>query len=141
MNTKTRIGLADESLRQLEKITGGKLTLGKALWAIRMCKEMSQTEFAAKLGMSKQQLCDIERGRKNVSPKLAAYYAKQLGESEKQFICLALQDMLDRSGLKITVEVKSSEPTKGKHEDVPLHIWNKLGTKLGHNVGAVGQSS
>ena len=35
------------------------------------------------------------------------YYAKQLGESEKYFVCLALQDMLDRDGLKITVEVKS----------------------------------
>lgn len=94
------------SLKALEKITGGKLTLGKTLWAIRMSDELTQVEFADSLDMSKQQLCDIEHGRKVVSPKLAAWYAKKLGYSQEQFIRLALQDMLDREGLKVTVEIK-----------------------------------
>ena len=61
---------------------------------------------AKKLNISKQHLCDIERGRKPVSPKLAAEYALKLGYSEKQFIRLALQDELDRAGLLFSVEIK-----------------------------------
>ena len=86
--------------------TGGKLTLAKLLWSIRMSDEMSQVGFAELLHMSKQQLCDIEHNRKSVSPKLAAVYAKKLGYSQEQFIRLALQDLVDREGLDVTIEVK-----------------------------------
>ncbi|MDF1795366.1 MAG: helix-turn-helix transcriptional regulator [Coxiellaceae bacterium] len=106
MSTKSKV--TSKALKQLEKITGGPLTLAKLLWSIRMSEELTQVEFAAQLKMSKQQLCDIERGRKPVSPKLAAEYAKKLGYSEKQFIRLALQDLLDRAGLHFEVELKKA---------------------------------
>jgi len=99
--------ITKQTLRDMEKITGCKLTLGKLIWAIRECDEMSQVEFAKKLGISKQHLCDIERGRKNVSPGLAAAYADRLGYLPQQFIQLALQGIADRDGLKIFVEVKT----------------------------------
>ena len=94
------------SMRQIEKITGGKLTLGKLLLAIRECDEMAQVEFAEKLGCSKQHLCDIEHDRKNISPRMAASYAKILGYSQEQFVRLALQNIVDRDGIKVLVEIK-----------------------------------
>ena len=92
-------------MKSLEKITGGKLTFAKLLWAIRTADEESQVDFAAKLGITRQHLCDLEHGRKSVSPKLAAKYAGILGYSREQFIRLALQDIVDRDGLNVQIEV------------------------------------
>lgn len=104
MSTENKIN--DHTIKQIEKITGGKLTLGKLLLSIRECEEIAQTEFAEKLGCSKQYLCDIEHDRKNVSPKMAVNYAKTLGYSPEQFIRLALQSIVDRDGIKMVVEIK-----------------------------------
>lgn len=106
MNINSKI--TRNTLDKIEKITGGPLTLGKLIWAIRQSEEMTQVDFAEQLGISKQHLCDIEHGRKPVSPKLAAEYAVKLGYSEKQFIRLALQDELDRAGLPFEVEIKKA---------------------------------
>lgn len=94
-----------KSLKAIEKITGTKLTLGKLLWAIRQSEELSQVEFAEKLGITKQHLCDLEHQRKFISPKLAANYADKLSYAKEQFIRLAFQDMVDREGLDMLVEV------------------------------------
>ena len=109
MNIKNKT--TAETLGIIEKATGCKLTLGKLIWSIRECEEMSQVEFAKKLGISKQHLCAIEHERKSISPKLAAIYAKRLGYLPQQFIQLSLQDIVDREGLSITVEIK---PLVGK---------------------------
>lgn len=96
----------------MEKITGGKLSLGKLIWAIRQSEEITQVDFAVQLQISKQQLCDIENGRKLVSPKLAAIYAKKLGYSKEQFIRLSLQDLVDRDKLGVLIEVELNEKSK-----------------------------
>ncbi|MDO8953427.1 MAG: helix-turn-helix transcriptional regulator [Gammaproteobacteria bacterium] len=88
----------------------GKLTFGKMLWSLRKCDEISQTEFAKKLGVSKQYLCDIEKERTGVSVEKAQEMAKTLGYSEKQFIRLALQDQLTHAGIKF--EIHLEEPYK-----------------------------
>ena len=105
MSTKNE--MTQQTLKLIEKITGGKLTLGKLIWAIREGEEMSQVDFAKKLGVSKQYLCDLEHNRKTTSPKLAAEYANKLGYSKEQFIRLSLQDIVDRDGLNISVEIVS----------------------------------
>ncbi len=97
--------LTQKTLKTLEKLAGTKLTLGKLLLAIRQADEMTQVAFAEKLDISKQHLCDIEHDRKSVSPQLAASYAEKLGYSQEQFIRLCLQDMVDRGGLDVIVEV------------------------------------
>jgi transcriptional regulator with XRE-family HTH domain len=89
----------------LEQLSGGSLTLGKLINSIRMCDEISQVEFANKLGISRQHLCDIEHDRKIVSPKLAAQYATILGYPVSQFIRLALQAILDRDNLDVAVDI------------------------------------
>ena len=86
----------------------GPLTIGKLLSAIRLGEEMSQTEFADKLDISKSHLCDIEQDRKNVGPERAAKFAKILGYPPEQFVRLALQGVLDKEGLRMTVSVQAA---------------------------------
>lgn len=91
------------ALIKLEAISGTELTFGNMLWSIRKCEYITQTNFAKRLGISSQHLCDIEHGRKIVSPQLAAKYASILKENQEQFIRLALQAALDKAGLNYDV--------------------------------------
>ena len=91
--------------KQMENITGNKLTLGKAIWSIRACEEASQSEYADKLGVSKQYLSALENDRKTVSVKQAQKFAQILGQSDKVFIELALQDLLDRNHIHYSVDL------------------------------------
>ena len=84
----------------MEEITGGPLTLSALLYAIRVGEEMSQAEFALRIGVSKSHICDIEKGRKHVSPMRAMQFAKILKYSEEQFVCLALQDIVNQLNQK-----------------------------------------
>jgi antitoxin HigA-1 len=95
-----------EAIRVLERVTGGPVTLGRFLEAVRLGEEMTQPEFARKLGISKSHLNDIEKGRKAVSPDRAARFAKVLGYSQARLVKLALQDLVDRGGLHLHVDVK-----------------------------------
>ena len=108
--------LTKKTLKKIEKITGSKLTLGKFIWAIRNSEDEKQVDFSEKLGISKQQLCDIEHDRKTISPKLAALYAQKLGYPKEQFIRLALQNMIDRDGLDFSVELTSIKHSKDSQE-------------------------
>jgi len=96
------------SMKFLEDITGGPLSLGKFLQSIRLGEEMSQVEFADQLGISKSHLCDIEKGRKLLSPERAAVFAKILKYSPEQFVRLALQDQLEKAGLKFKVQIEAA---------------------------------
>ena len=69
---------------------------------------MGHAIFAKKLGVSASHLCDIEKGRKVVSPERAAKFAKILGRSAEQFVRLSLQELIDEAGLKMSVEVKAA---------------------------------
>ena len=97
-----------ELLKELEKLTGGRLTLGKAISAIRKADEITQANFATTLGVSTQYLCDLEHDRKEVSPQKAATFAHKIGYSEKQFVRLAIQDTLARQGMNYLVELKEA---------------------------------
>ena len=96
------------SMKFLEDITGGPLSLGKLLQSIRLGEEMSQVEFADQLGISKSHLCDIEKGRKLVSPERAANYARILRYSPEQFVRLALQDQVEKAGLKFKIKIEAA---------------------------------
>ncbi len=93
-------------MKFLEKLTGGPLRLGKLIEAIRLGEQLSQAAFAKKLKISRSHLNDIEKGNKAVSPQRAARFAKALHHSEERFVELALQEIIDESGLKLTVAVK-----------------------------------
>ncbi len=96
------------SARFMEQLTGGEMTLGKLLEAIRLGEESTQTDLARRLSVSRAHLCDIENGRRIVSPERAARWAKVLGYSPERFVKLAVQDSLNKAGLKLQVEVRAA---------------------------------
>lgn len=89
----------------------GPLTFANVLRAHRECEEMPQTEMAKFLGISKQSLYDLEKGRKIPSPARAASIAKKLGMLPESFIKLAFQDQLRTEKLNYEVTLKK---VKGK---------------------------
>lgn len=92
----------------LEKLTGGPLTFRRVLRATRLGDEMTQAEFSARLGITKQHLSDIENGRKVVSPERAYKWAKKLGYMELQWAELALQDTLDKAHMRVRVHLEKA---------------------------------
>ena len=97
-----------DASRFLEALMGEALTLGAALSGLREADGVSLAEFAKLLGVSRSHLCDIEQGRRTVSPERAARFAQALRQSETQFVRLALQDQLRAAGLKLTVNVEAA---------------------------------
>jgi transcriptional regulator with XRE-family HTH domain len=91
----------------LEKMLG-PLTLGMALRSTRKAEGWSQLQMAAKLGLSKSHLCDVEKNRKHVSALTAARFARILGHPVEQYVRLALQGQLERGGLHFDVIVRKS---------------------------------
>ena len=105
---KVKKNINKKIVDKLESITGERLTLGSLLKAIRLGEEMTQENFSTLLAISKQYLCDIEKGRRLISPKLAAKYADKLGYSKNQFIRLCLQDILERDGFHMNVSIEAA---------------------------------
>jgi transcriptional regulator with XRE-family HTH domain len=105
MNTKAK---KSEAVRFLEKVTGGPLTLGRLLEAIRIGEEMTMKDFARRLKISVSHLNDIEKGRKHVSPERALRFAKTLGYSDEQFVELSLQEIVDDLGADLKIKVSTA---------------------------------
>lgn len=93
--------------RELER-RFGRMTVGMFLKAFRESEGLSQMEYAQHLGLSRANLCDIEKGRKLMSPERAARVAKKIGVPEKVLIQLAIQDNLNSAKLKYMVELKAA---------------------------------
>ena len=104
MSTKRK----SETMKYLERVAGRPLTLGGLIESIRLSEEVSQTAFARRLGISPSHLCDIEKGRKVVSPERAARFARILGRSPEQFVRLSLQELVDEAGLKMRVNIAAA---------------------------------
>src|SRR5688572_4368300 len=64
--------------KDLEKRLG-ILGIGEFLHTWRTSEEMSLKDFGKRVGMSVANLCDIEKGRKGVSPEKAEQIAKAIG--------------------------------------------------------------
>jgi transcriptional regulator with XRE-family HTH domain len=92
----------------LEELTGGPLTMAELLRAIRLGEEMTQTDLARQLDISRQHLCDLEKARRSLSPARAAEFARILGYGEAQFVRLALQAQLDAADLPYRVSVDAA---------------------------------
>lgn len=91
--------------KDLEKRLG-KLTVGEFLNTWRTSEEMSLKEFGKLVGLSVPNLCDIEKGRKGVSPEKAQQIAKAMKVPPALLIRLAIEEQLQAAGLKYTVEIK-----------------------------------
>lgn len=96
------------AMRLLESLTGGPPSFAEMIRTLRETEEATLEAFAKRLGISRAYLCDLEKGRRNVSATRAAEWAQELGYPEWQFVELALQGQLDAAGLKYRVGVKAA---------------------------------
>lgn len=95
MTTKNKI-----RARPVLKKMLGQVSFGEMLQAQRMGLEYTQVLMADILGISKQDLCNIEKGRKLVSVERAISFAASLEMPQKIFAKYALQDQLYKAGMK-----------------------------------------
>lgn len=85
----------------------GHVSFGEMLNSLRLSEGLSQKDFAKKLKISPQDLCDIEKGRKFLSVERAAKFADLLGDSPEVFALFVIQDELYRAGLNCQVKLVS----------------------------------
>ena len=97
-----------DAVKFLEKLAGGPLTFGRMIRAIRVGEELTQEAFAKRLGVSKAHLCDIEKGRRAVSPARAWKWGQELGYSPEQFVELSIEAALVKDGLKFKVKLEAA---------------------------------
>ena len=100
MTTKKNYGVKD-----LEKRLG-KLTVGEFLHTWRTTQEMSLKDFGKKIGLSIANLCDIEKGRKGVSPEKAEQIAKSLRVPPALLVRMSIEEQLSSAGLKYIIDLK-----------------------------------
>lgn len=98
-NKKPKYGVRD-----LQK-DFGELTFADVLRAHRESEELTQQEMANFLEITKQSLCDLEKGRKIPSLKRAESIARKFGMLPESFIELALQDQLRKLSLNYSVSI------------------------------------
>lgn len=103
MNTKNNKVEAKYFLRKLV----GPVSFGQMIRAWRLSQELGLVEMANLLGISKQDLCNIEKGRKLVSVERAVSFAKSLNMSEKVFAVYALQDQLRKAGIEGEITINT----------------------------------
>ena len=87
-------------------------SFGELLYQIRSQSGESMSFFASQLGISRSHLNDIEKGSKPVSAKKAAEYAKLLSFEEEEFVRLAIQDMMNRNGLRYNIELSPQKRSR-----------------------------
>lgn len=89
-------------LKELEK-KFGPLTFGRLLESHRLAEEISQTEMAKKLKISRQKLNDFEHGRRFPSLGAAASMAEALGEHSATWVSVVIEEMLREENLEFKV--------------------------------------
>ena len=94
-----------DSIETLEKRLG-RMSLGYFLKSLREADSIPQTIFAKKLRISRANLCDIEKGRKFVSPERAIFFARLLKLPEETLLKLSIQDILHNSNMNYEVALK-----------------------------------
>jgi transcriptional regulator with XRE-family HTH domain len=83
----------------------GPISFGEMLYSFRLTTNDTQVEMAKKLGICKQELCNIEKGRKLVSVERAKSFALALDMPPRTFAKYALQDQLTAAGIEGEVEI------------------------------------
>ena len=92
----------------IEGLRGEPLGFGRMLESIRQADEISQVELARQMKISRSHLCDIEKGRRPVTPDRAARFAEVLGYSVNQFVSVAIEDQLRKAGMRFKVRLEAA---------------------------------
>jgi DNA-binding XRE family transcriptional regulator len=86
----------------------GPMTFGAFVVAARSNMDLSQSDLARKLKISRSMVCDIEKGRVLVSPTLAIKIAKLAGFPKKMAVQYCLQDQLRKAKIKLSISVEET---------------------------------
>lgn len=86
----------------------GPVSFGELIRSFRLSDDISQTELAEKLEISKQHLSAIESGKKAVSPARAAKFAEALGYPIDQFVVAAIEDELREAGVNLHFDFRKA---------------------------------
>ena len=79
------------------------LTFGRLLESHRLAEEVSQTNMAKKLKITRQKLNDFEYGRRFPSLGVAAEMAATLGEQPATWVSVVIEEMLREEDLEFKV--------------------------------------
>ncbi len=91
-----------------KKLGVSRISFGNLLRSIRTRDGISQVDMAETLGISRAKLCDIEKGRRNVSIERAVEFADKLDDSADYFVKVLIDDLLSEAGLDYECELKSA---------------------------------
>ena len=83
----------------------GPLTFALFMRVSRNSLGLTQEQFGKKVGLSRANICDIEKGRQLVSTELAVKIARKVGLPEKIALQTCLQDQVYKAGSEATVAV------------------------------------
>lgn len=101
MTTKKTIS-AREALKDVLDSSFGEFVKG-----IRECDEISQTELAKRMRVSRQFIHAVEKDKANVSLEMVIKIAAALGYPYEAFVEIFLNAMLRKSGIKKVVHLES----------------------------------
>lgn len=101
MTTKKSIP-AREALKSVLRSSFGEFVKN-----IRECDEISQTELAKRMHVSRQFIHAIEKNKANISLEMAIKIARSLGYPYEAFVEVFLNDLLRKSGIKKIVHLQS----------------------------------
>jgi DNA-binding XRE family transcriptional regulator len=89
-----------QSVEAVEKIAGASLTFRAALKSSRLAEEMTQDELGKEIGVSRQYIHQLETGARSPSVEQAVKLANVFGMIQDQFVELALQNQIEKAGIK-----------------------------------------
>ncbi len=101
MTTKKTIS-ARKALKDVLKSSFGEFVRG-----IRECDEISQTELAKRMHMSRQYINAIEKDKANISLEMTIKIANALGYPYEAFVEIFLNNILRKAGIKKVVHLES----------------------------------
>ena len=88
----------------------GPMTFGAFLSGVRTSMDLTQSELASRLKVSRAMICDIEKGRVAVSPTLASRIAREGGFPETLAIKYCVEDQLRRAKIRAHFEINTLKP-------------------------------
>lgn len=82
-------------------------SFGEFIRDIREVDELSQTELAKRMRVSRQFIHAVEKDKAKISLEMAMKIARALGYPYEAFVEIFLNDMLRKSGIKKVVHLES----------------------------------
>ncbi len=82
-------------------------SFGEFVRDIRECDEISQTELARRMRVSRQFVYAVEKDKANISLEMAIKIARAFGYPYEAFVEIFLNDMLRKSGINKIVHLES----------------------------------